>query len=267
MTDPHVESLVYRAESAEDIIYDDPPPVEIGTDRWDGCLENGILTCRMKTHYASVSDARTEIESYLRAWEVNANLKHGKGSIKFVYQDANVIDLSPQETGRGVVVCPKAAVMGAGTMTASVQIIRRTYPPAPKDFMVSPDVETLWGRYEGYLNGKEKLPAMAYFCLTVIVVIYGQGKKGVQARQEASRTLEVDFDVLDTLGKLTSTRGDRTMARKFLAQSLPLTKTECAWIEAVMKALIHRVGEYEYNNCGDCSRLTEITMADFPYLE
>lgn len=268
MKDPHVESLVYRAESAEDIIYADPPRLEIDMDEWEGCLENGILTCRMKTHYASVSDARTEIESYLRAWEVNANLKHGKGSIRFVYQDAHVIDLSPQETGRGVVVCPKTAVMGVGTMTANVQIVRRNYPPPPRDFMVSPNVETLWGRYEGYLNGKEKLPTMAYFCLTVIEVIYGgQREKGEDIRKVAARTIKVDPEVLDTLGKLTSTKGDRTTARKFLARSLPLTKTECVWIEAVLKALICRVGEYEYTHCGDESLLAQITMTDFARLE
>ena len=263
-----MESLVYRVESAENIIYDAPPSVQVAKDRWSGCLEDGILACRMKAHYASISDARTEIESYLRAWEVNANLKHGKGSIRFVYQDANVIDLAPQETGRGVVLCPKAAMMTMSTMTSSVQVIRKNYPPPPRDFMVSPDVETLWGRYEGYLNGKERLSAMAYFCLTVIEVIYGgQRKKGENTRKAAARTIKVDLEVLDTLGKLTSTRGDKTTARKFLAQSLPLTKTECAWIEAVMKALIYRVGEYEYSSCGDCSALTEITMADFPRLQ
>jgi len=266
MKDPHVESLVYRAESAEDIIYDGPPPIEIDMDKWDGCLENGVLTCRMKTHYASVSDARTEIESYLRAWEVNANLKHGKGSIKFVYQDANVIDLAPQETGRGLVICGKAVAMGIGTMTASVQIIRKNYPPPPENFMVSPDVETLWGRYEGYLDGKEPLPAMAYFCLTMVERIYGrQGKKGDNPRQTAARTIKVDFKVLNTLGELASERGDESTARKYLAQSLPLTRTESAWIEAVVKRLIYRVGEY--SSSVDSGTLAQVTMADFPRLK
>jgi hypothetical protein len=266
MKDPHVESLVYRAESAEDIIYDDPPPVEIDMDKWEGCLENGILTCRMKTHYASISDARKEIESYLRAWEVNVNLKQGKGSIKFVYQNVNVVDLAPQETGRGVVVCGKAVVMGVGTMIASAQISRKNYPSPPKNFIVSPDVETLLGRYEGYLDGKEPLQSMAYFCLTMVERIYGgQQKKGENIRKAAARTMKVDFEVLDTLGKLTSERGDETTARKFSGQPSPLTGTECAWIASVVKELIYRVGEY--SGCRDNSTLTQITMADFPSLK
>jgi len=262
MKEPHVESLVYRAESAKDIIYDDPPPVEVDIDKWEGCLENGILTCRMKTHYASISDARKEIESYLRAWEVNANLKQGKGTIKFVYQDANVIDLAPPKTGRGVVEIG-GVITGTGTMAASVQIIRKRYPPPPKNFIVSPDVETLWGRYEGYLDGKEHLQAMAFFCLNTVEGICGrQEKKGNKRRQAAAHTIKIDFEVLNTLGELTSTRGDKTNARKHLAQFLPLTGTEHAWIESVIKGLIYRVGEY--SGCCDNNTLTQITMADFP---
>jgi hypothetical protein len=265
MKEPHVESLVYRAESAKDIIYDDPPPLEIDKDKWEGCLENGILTCRMKIHYVLVSDARKEIESYLRAWEVNANLKQGKGSIKFVYQDANVIDLAPQKTGRGVVE-GGGVITGIGTITASAQIIRKRYPPPPKNFTISPDVETILGRYEGYLDGKEPLPAMAYFCLTMVERIYGvQRKKEENTCKAAARTIKVDFEVLDTLGELTSTRGDETTARKFLEQPSPLTGTERAWIESVIKELIYRVGEY--SGCCDNSTLTQITMADFPSLK
>jgi hypothetical protein len=266
MKNPHVESLVYRAESAEDIIYDNPPPVEIDMDKWEGYLENGILTCRMKTRYASISDARKEIESYLRAWEVNATLKQGKGSIKFVYQDANVVDLAPQETGCGVVVYGKTAVMGTGTMIASVQTSRKNYPPPPKKFIVSPDVETLLGRYERYLDGKEPLQNMAYFCLTRVERIYGgQQKKGESIRKAAARAMKVDFEVLDTLGKLTSERGDETTARKSLGQPSPLTGTEGAWIASVVKELIYRVGEY--SGCRDDSTLAQITMANFSRIQ
>lgn len=266
MKDPHVESLVYRAESAEDIIYDDPPPVEIDTAKWNGCLENGILTCRMKTHYASISDAREEIESYLRAWEVSANLKQGEGSIKFVYQDANVVDLAPQETGRGVVVLGKAAVTGTTTVIGRVQISRKNYPLPPRSFTVSPDVETLLGRYEGYLDGKEPLQSMAYFCLTMVERIYGgQQKKGENTRKATARTMEVDLEVLDTLGELTSERGDETTARKFLGQPAPLTGTECAWIASVVRELIYRVGEH--SSCRDSSNLAQITVASFPRIK
>jgi len=266
MKEPHVVSLVYRAESAKDITYDDPPPVEIDKDKWEGCLENGILTCRMKTHYASVSAARKEIESYLRAWEVNANLSQGKGSIRFVYQDANVIDLAPQRTGHGVVVCGKAIAMGIGTATVSVQISRKNYPPPPENFAVSPDVETLLYRYQGYLDGKEPLPSMAYFCLKLIEVFYGQETK-TKERQAAARSLRMEFRVLSELGRLTTTKGDITTARKPPAQGIwqPLSGTERRWIEAVIRRLIYRVGEYAA--CGGSSSLNEATLRDFPPLE
>ena len=112
MKEPRVESLVYQIKSAEDIVYDDPPSLDVDTEKWKGHLENGILTCRMKVHYSSVADARKEVESYLRAWEIGAAIEHGRGSIRFIYQDANIIDLAPQGSG-DVVVHLAGAVAGS----------------------------------------------------------------------------------------------------------------------------------------------------------
>jgi len=263
LKEQRVESLVYQVKSAEDIIYADPPLLDIDTEKWMGHLENGILTCRMKVHYSSVADARKEVESYLRAWEIGAAITHGRGSIRFVYQDASIIDLAPKGEGDVVVYLTAAAAAGVGTATAKVVITRRNYPPPPKVFRISPDVETLWSRYEGYLDGKEPLLTMAYWCLTMIEVNYGQQGK----RKAAAHTINVDSEVLNTLGRLTSTKGDNTTARKAPERGKwqPLSGTERTWIEAVVKRLICRVGEYA--GCDDSSTLTRVSMRDFPPLK
>ena len=261
MKEPRVESLVYQIKSAEDIVYDDPPSLDVDTGKWKGHLENGILTCRLKVHYSSVADARKGVESYLRAWEIGAAIEHGRGSIRFIYKDAKLVDLAPQGSG-DVVVYLAGAMAGAGALAARVVIMRRNYPPPPKVFRVSPDVETLWSRYEGYLDGREPLLTMAYWCLTMIEVSYGQGK-----REAAACTINVDSEVLNTLGRLTSTKGDITTARKAPERGKwqPLSGTERTWIEAVVKRLICRMGEYA--GCDDISTLTSVSMLDFPSLK
>jgi len=256
-----VKSLVYRVTSTEDTIYKDPAPLEVDTEKWKGRLDNGILTCHMKAHYSSVADARKEVERYLRAWEIDAAITCGRGSIAFVYQNAEVLDLTPRDRG-DVVAYPQPCEAVALADTVKVILTRTSYPPPPKIFTVSPDVESLWHRYEGYLDGKELLLNMAYFCLSTIELNYGQGR-----REVAAHTLNVDPKVLNTLGRLTSTKGDSRTARKApkRGDSQPLSGTECTWIQAVAKMLIRRAGEHAA--CDDSSTLPKIGMSDFPPLE
>jgi len=256
----HVKSLVYRVTSAEDTIYKEPAPLEVDMEKWKGCLDNGILTCHMKAHYSSVVAARKEIECYLRAWEINAAITYGRGSIAFIYQNADVVDLAPVSQG-DVVIRPEACEAVVIADNVKVVLTRTSYPPPPKVFMVSPDVDSLWNRYEGYLDGKEPLLTMAYFCLTMIEEVYGQGN-----REAAAHSMNVDPAILSTLGRLTSTKGDGRTARKApkRGDSDPVSGTECAWIQAVAKMLIRRAGEHAA--CDDSSTLPKIGMSDFPPL-
>jgi len=216
--------------------------------------------------YGSVSDARREVERYLRAWEIDAGIAHGKGSLRFVHQDAVMVDTSSGGEGDARIrLTARGFVAVRGTVRLTVKL--NSYPPPPNVFVVSPDVETLWARYEGYLDGKESLQSMAYFCLTVVERVYGgERRKGENARQAAARAIRVDYGVLNTLGRLTSTRGDSAAARKVPRQGElhPLSGTEYTWIEAVIKALTRRAGEYAA--CDDSATLGKINMQNFPPL-
>jgi len=48
------------------------------------------------------------------------------------------------------------------------------------------------------------------------------------------------------------------------AGSIPLTPPEKAWVEAVVRTLIQRVGEYAYD---PTAKAPQITMADFPSIQ
>lgn len=254
MRDPHVETLRYKLETGQEISYDSPPPVEVSTDTFEGSLSNGVLICHMKHHYPSVEVARKDVEEFLRSWEIDAALARGRNEVRFVYEDAKVIDRDPSHSGRvhevGIVLTGHSIISGS----VKLHVTRKTYPGPPKTFRTSPDVETLWQRYQNYLDEKEPLPSMAYFCLTVLESLAG-------GRSTASKLFGIDSSVLNRLGLLTSTRGDHKTARKAEGVLNPISGKERAWIESAIKKIIYRVGEYKSGE-----QLKKITMADLPLL-
>jgi hypothetical protein len=261
MNDPHVETLVYQLKTASNVHYENAQPIDVDYEEYSGRLESNQLICEMKMHYPHIDAARSVVEASLRAWEVDVALRFGRGELEFVYMKAKVIDRNPSPPGSP----QKSQISGRGQITASghasIGVVRRQYPHPSMLFRISPDVETLWKRYEMYLDKKEPICSMAYFCLTVIEVKAG-GKP--EARRKASRIFSIDKEVLDKLGELTSIRGDSLTARKAALGSTPspLSDKENKWIEAVIKQLIHRMGE----NWSD-RKLPVIKMSELPPLD
>lgn len=95
------------------------------------------------------------------------------------------------------------------------------------------------------------------------------GSKPLEAiegtRRKVAKKYYIDMDVLQTLGRLTSTVGDTQTARKFDAgqSPRPYTGTETVWVEAAIRALILRVGKWAYD---PNSPMPKLTMADLPKL-
>lgn len=119
----------------------------------------------------------------------------------------------------------------------------------------------MWGRYQMYRQDREPLLSMANACLTLIegsaAMLGGKG-----ARKSASAAYNIHKDVLGNLGRIVSTRGDETEARKLgsSATMTPLTATEKQWVEDVIKALIRRKAAYDAD---PAAPLPQITMGDF----
>jgi len=99
---------------------------------------------------------------------------------------------------------------------------------------------------------------MAFFCLTFL-----EGQAG--GRAEAARRYRIGRRVLRKLGELTGSVGGPREARKMNRRGVnrPLSDLERRWIEAVVPALIRRVGEYDFDQHAPWR---EITMADLPSL-
>lgn len=108
------------------------------------------------------------------------------------------------------------------------------------------DVESLWLRYCGFKRGAEPLLSMAYFVLTVVEALaartQAEGTK-FKALSVAAKVFNVEEAVLKKIGELSSTRGDRSTARKVGHQpERPLTSEECVWLEQAVQHLILQVG-------------------------
>lgn len=98
---------------------------------------------------------------------------------------------------------------------------------------------------------------MAYFVLDLLQTTAG-------SRENAAQTFQISMGVLDTMGRLSSTKGDEMTARKAPRtgeQFQELTGPESAWLEAAVRRVIHRWGEHDSG-----SPLIMITLADLPTL-
>lgn len=259
--DLHVVSLRYVLRSTDGVTYISPPPVEFETPEVRFKLAEGKLVCEMKTHFQTAEAARAVVEPILAAWEVTADLRRSPDELRFKFDGAEIIDRSPPPPGaiRGHAHMFEHADTLSATGTVSLHMSRPYYPEPPGTFRLSPDAESLYLRYQGYLAGREPLPGMAYFCLTVLEASAGC-KRG--RRAFAAKAYRIDKEVLDKMGELTSCRGDRLTARKATAGPVqPLTGPENTWLDAAVTTLILRLGDTR-----DETVLPLITLSDLPSL-
>ena len=254
MIDPHVESLRYRLKTSETTTYENPPAVKVIRNEFECHLDDGVLTCRMREHFPAVKEARRVVEDFLRSWEIKTALELGRGEIRFQFEDSNVIDRNPPPPGDPKIVRVSATANITTNTSAQLHIKRRKYPDPPTVFKVTSDVETLWRRYEKYLDGKAELLAMAYACLTFVEVKAG-------GRKSAAKLLLIQEKILNKLGNLTANKGDAETVRKFPKKGsiTALNEKEKKWIEAAVKILIRRMGEL-----ANIQAAKSITMTDLP---
>jgi|SRR5215212_545180 len=135
----------------------------------------------------------------------------------------------------------------------------RQYPDPPEDFALSTEVEVMWTLYERYLHGRERLLPMANTCFTWITRHPG-------STDEAAKRYSVSKQVLKRLSFLSSRAGKGVEARKMdnsEQQRQALTSEQRRWVEAAVRALIKRAGQY----AADPKKAwPEITNSDLPPL-
>jgi hypothetical protein len=256
MNDPHVVSLEYRLETDDTLKFENPPALEHDQEGFAVRLADGLLTVTMKDHYATQAEAVAAVRPFIRAWELFHGLERGRCEFCFRFVRSNIIDRKPTPGTLDTVLLAAAGTVTITGSAATLTLTHRQYPDAPTGFVASPDVETLWNRYENHRLGREPLPSMAYFCLTVVESRYG-------GRGNAAAALNIDRAVLERLGLLTTKRGDATTARKREGKALqPLTAQEERWIHEALRLMIRRVGAEQ----AAALPSAPLTMADLPRL-
>ena len=266
MNDPHVKALHYRVIVGKDIDYNNAPPVSGITDAFDLSIDGDIAIFEMKKHYPTAGEARAVVDRYLRAWDILIGLEYDPDDLRIDFSHADIIDRSPQKGGKNVLNLQSRVTARSCTADVILHVSRARFPSFPNKFIASPDAETMYIRYKAYRQNREKLTSMAYMCLTVLErSVDERDKAGGMNRKKAAKQYCIDIDVLSTLGNLCTEKGDTTEARKYPKNRTftPLHPKEKKWIVLVIKALIRRVGEYEYARSTG-AELKQITMGDFP---
>jgi hypothetical protein len=259
MNDPHVERLHFKLQTGEHLSFRTPPPLVEERDAFTIRLKDGTLTADMKGHHATEEAARRCVADFLRAWEIQTDLTQGRGSIRFMYDHADISDRNPPPVGEHRTLVAKAGVYTLDGWPCHLHVSRASYPSAPTRFAATPDVETMIMRYEMYLDGKEPLLSMANVCMTLL-----EGTTGATCKVKDAFCTKyaIERAVRDKLGDIVSERGGPTEARKLGGGSTntPLTGAEKQWVEEVVKAMIRRKAEFDAD---PSASLQPIMLPDF----
>lgn len=259
MNDPHVKKLEYSILAPKSVDYKKAKPFETETEDFRVVVNEEVVTFEMEKHFATPEEARSFVEPFIRSWEVAAGLE-GHDGFGLKYRRAETMDRAPPESDKTISL--RGEIAAHVTVDGILSVSRGDYPRPAADFRVSPDVESMFIRYELYRKGKEPLLSMAGFCLTVLERSVVAGTKDSGLRRKAAKRYRISYDVLSKLGEITSTRGGESEARKAPKGAFqPLTLEQREWLLAVMRAMIRRAAVWAYN---PNAPLPEIAMNDLP---
>ncbi|QIB66711.1 hypothetical protein [Kineobactrum salinum] len=253
MRNPHVRALYYKVSSDGVITYKEPDALRVSHALADFTIDDGSLTVRPKEYFGSEEEARSAIEPFLRAWEMHEDLISNIGTIRFKFDQADVVDREPPRSGEARFI-GEPAVSKTVSVNGTLTVQWSRYPAPPSDFSVTPDVELVYCRWLRFKEGKEPLQSMAYFVLTVL-------ERAAGGRKQAATTYQLEKEILEKIGKLSSTRGDGHTARKADATLMKLSPNEYTWLAEAIRQVIRRMGEHAAGRQGG-----KLALADLPTL-
>lgn len=253
MRDSHVERLHFAIGAEEGVSYEAPIPLTFENYLGDFDCRDGRLVVKPVAHFSDENDARTVIEPFLRAWEIDSDLNGNIGTIRFKFMRADVIDRDPPPPGTSKAISLKARSVTASRTTATLQIVRRSYPSPPESFRATSEAVQAYSRWRAFRDGREPLQSMAYFFLTLAEATAG-------GRRRAAHVLAIKAEVLSTIGRLASTKGDLSTARKVARTGAfdELTDSEKRWLEQAIRHVIKRLGERVAGTAMESLKITNL---------
>ena len=281
MNDPHVVALFYNVKHSAAVDYSDAKPLEHEEKDFKIKIENDKACFTMEAHYATEEEARKAVEEYIENWELTAGLRGGPRVFKLVYWKAE-IEYRNVELGHHM-VRPDPVFWQVTTSQPTITLTK-SYPPPPQSRLkITPDVQSMYDRWAGYRLGKELLPSMAYFCLTILEALAkalakealanpknGDRKKKkekIDVREKAATYYQISQKVLDKIAELSTKKGGRA-ARKAEGRNTDdcnkdLKLEQARFLEEAVKAMILHMAAHEYDPDNMPSK---IKLTDLPKL-
>ena len=263
MNDPHVKALIYRINHGDTIDYSKAERLERDEPEFRLTVEDRNARFEFKEHFSTEEQAGGAIGNYLRNWAFDATLKYGNPeSFRLEFVKSEIIDRNPLPGS--VRVAGRLGIRGLGSSKLTLSVSE--YPAPPSDIALSPEAETMYHRYMGYRQRQEPLPAMAYFCLSMLEdppAGSSRERNIGNKRKVAAKKYRIDEGVLNKIGKLSSERGG-VDARKRKGTDLPLSSGERNFLDGAIKAIIRRVAEWEH---APSDNLPELSWSDLPSLD
>ena len=254
MNDPHVVALIYSIEHGDGIDYSRAAPFDHEEDGFRIKVDDQEVRLELRYHYATEAAARQAVDRYIRSWELDAGLRGRPGQFTLRFARAEIEDRAPPPPTPGVVTASVSIDLGTLSMRVSPSVLAPHYPPPPSGVTVNPDdpdALTMYDRLRRHHEGKEPLPAMAYFCLTVLE----RGFDG-NSRKTAAAKYGIEFAVLKRIGELCAEKGGPEAARKASGVEEGLTAQESRFLEKAVKAIIRRRAECASGNDEQRPRIT-----------
>ncbi len=261
MNDPHVVALKYSIEHDGTVKYDDAQPITCERPEFSINIADRQVHIEFNTHFATEDAALKAVDLYIRSWELGAALIGRPGQFNLRFQSSTIVDRDPPPRISGRHRIGANFRFGSSSMCVAVsKVSPRPYPPPPSEITLDPNdpnVLTMYSRFKGYLDKRETLAGMAYFCLTMLESHLCNNRKC------AARTHAISLKVLRKIGELCTERGGRSSARKATGIDKELTSQERLFLVEAVKAIIRRAAEVALD---PKPARPKITMSDLPEL-
>jgi len=259
MNDPEVVALIYKIEHANSVSYEKAPPLRYSdSPEFDLTVEDNTARFEFKKFYATEDEALEAVEPFVKHWEFESTLQGGPSNFSLRYTNAAIIDRDPSPSEPNAGNPGISVLLPSITATGGVLLLNPHYPPPPSGGLVDPDddaVVKMKRRHDEYRLRRAKLPATAYFCVTVLEDKYGD-------LTEVAKKCGISRNVLKAIKKLSSTKGGED-ARKAEGADDEYTKQEKRFLNQAVKEIILRAAQVAAD---DSQRHPQITMADLPKL-
>ena len=221
--------------SRTSLVAEDAEPLEVTLNGFRCTVTAQLLTAEPEDDYDDVAEANSVLQPALEAWSATSELID-MTPVAFELQGHHFEVVVPE--GDQVIYAHSIAeTVAFGEVMA---VAKNKFPPPHESIRVErPVVSQLRRRWRNVVQGTESPVAVSYFVLTTI-------EREYQGRKRAAQRLNILPEVLDHLGRISSTY-DPVRGRKAVKQGEvgTITDEQLHWLKYVCPVIIRRVLEFE----------------------